>query len=70
MFLKKNVLNILVKKNQYYDNDKIPKKIFNQAHIIISSTGYNNYIGNLLLNTKEVHYHTYYGLEFYLKTKS
>jgi len=31
-------------------NDKIPINIFNQANIIISSTGYNNYIGNLLLN--------------------
>tara|TARA_Y100000741_G_scaffold125834_1_gene94853 strand:- start:17 stop:1225 length:1209 start_codon:yes stop_codon:yes gene_type:complete len=50
------------KKINIIHNDKIPKKIFNQAHIIISSTGYNNYIGNLLLNTKEVHYHTYYGL--------
>lgn len=54
-YIDKNKINII-------HNDKIPVNIFNQAHIIISSTGYNNYIGNLLLNTKENHYHTYYGL--------
>ena len=51
-------------------NDKIPINIFNQANIIISSTGYNNYIGNLLLNTKEIHYYTYYGMGILFENKN
>ena len=51
------------------NNCKISKNILSKSDILIGTTGCNNYIGDELMNTKEVYYHTYYGLGVFFENK-
>jgi hypothetical protein len=50
-------------------NCKISKDLLKKADILIGTTGCNNYIGDNLIKTKQIHYHTYYGLGLFFENK-
>lgn len=49
---------------------KIPKNILLKSDILIGTTGCNNYIGDEIIKTKEVYYHTYYGLGVFFENNN
>lgn len=46
----------------FINDTTISPTILNKSNIIIGSTGGNDYVGKSLIKSKEIHYHTYYGM--------